>query len=305
MIGYESLHSASAWIDTTARGRIRLTGEDRARLLHAMTTNDVQSLTPGAGCYAFFLNAQGRILADAGILCFEDHMLLDVEPEVRRKIFEHLDRFIIADDVQLEDVTDSTAYLEIGGPQAEGTLRALGAPIPERDYASANWGNRFVVRIDEERFRILAPLSEKADLAARLGPASDTEAWNVWRLERAIPRYGDDITERHLLQETRQMQAASFTKGCYLGQEIVERVRSRGQVHKGLAPVEIDTQAVPSPGSAILDSEGAKCGDPMSAAFSPAIGRVVGFAYMRTDQLGPQAKSMTLDGSTVRLRESS
>ena len=88
------------------RGKIRATGEDRARLLHAMTTNQVETLQPGEGCYAFFLNAQGRILADVNLLCFEDHFLLDTEPETRTKVFEHLDRYIIADDVTLEDQTE-------------------------------------------------------------------------------------------------------------------------------------------------------------------------------------------------------
>ena len=102
MKGYQALRESAAWIDLSGRGKIRVTGEDRARLLHAMTTNDVQNLKPGDACYAFFLNAQGRILADVNILCFEDHFLLDTEPETARKVFEHLDKFIIADDVTLE-----------------------------------------------------------------------------------------------------------------------------------------------------------------------------------------------------------
>ena len=99
--GYCALTDGAGLLDLSARGRIRVTGEDRARLLHAMTTNHVQQLKPGEGLYAFFLNAQGRIQADVYILCFEDHLLLDLEPEARHKILEHLDRFIIADDATL------------------------------------------------------------------------------------------------------------------------------------------------------------------------------------------------------------
>jgi len=76
--GYTALRETAAWVDVSARGRIKMTGEDRARLLHAMTTNHIQQLEPGQGCYAFFLNAQGRILSDVRVWCFADHLLLEV-----------------------------------------------------------------------------------------------------------------------------------------------------------------------------------------------------------------------------------
>src|SRR4051794_16112399 len=103
MNGYQALRESAAWIDLSGRGKIRLTGEDRARLLHAMTTNEIQKLAPGQGSYTFFLNAQGRILADANVVILEDTVLLDTEPETRERVFQHLDQFIIADDVTLED----------------------------------------------------------------------------------------------------------------------------------------------------------------------------------------------------------
>jgi aminomethyltransferase len=302
MKGYDALRESCAWFDSSRRGRIRVTGEDRARLLHAMSTNHVEGLRPGQGCYAFFLNAQGRILADAVILCFEDHFLLDTEPETRARLYEHLDKFIIADDVTLEDTTESTISLTVEGPQAEGFLRGLGARPPEEDFHFTEWAGRTVVRIHPEQFRILAPAADWADLTARLGEEADAEAAEVTRLERGVPRYGADITERFLVQETRQMHAVHFSKGCYLGQEIVERVRSRGQVHKGLAPVELDTASPPAPGAEIRDETGAKCGEMLSSAWSGATGSVVGFAMLRLDQLGPQAKAMAIGDVAVRVR---
>jgi glycine cleavage system aminomethyltransferase T len=118
MTGYEALRQSAARVDLSARGRIRVSGEDRKRLLHAMTTNHVEQLEPGQAIYAFFLNAQGRILADVNIYCAEDHLLLSVEPEVREKVLSHLDRYIIADDVTLEDITEATAEIAVSGPQA-------------------------------------------------------------------------------------------------------------------------------------------------------------------------------------------
>src|ERR1700712_5944163 len=128
--GLQALTDSAAIIDLSARGRIRVTGEDRARLLHAMTTNHVQQMKPGEGIYAFFLNAQGRIQADAFILCFEDHLLLDTEPETRRSLVEHLDRFIIADDAALNDITDQTFCLAVEGPNALAVAQAAALPAP-------------------------------------------------------------------------------------------------------------------------------------------------------------------------------
>ncbi|MDX2181086.1 MAG: glycine cleavage T C-terminal barrel domain-containing protein [Bryobacteraceae bacterium] len=297
MNGYEALRGRSAWFDTSSRGRISAKGEDRARLLHAMSTNNVQALPPGQGHYAFFLSAQGRILADAAILARGEEILLDTEPETREKLFQHLDKFIIADDVALEDTTAATASVDIAGPQSEARLRETGAPVPEDRFAHLEWGGRTVVKLDEEHFRVIT-FQGDADLTARLGEEADLEAANVVRLERGRPRYGDDITERHLLQETRQMHAVNFSKGCYVGQEIVERVRSRGQVHKGLYPISVASEIVPAPGTALIDAAGAKCGETMSAAYSPALGHVVAMAYLRL----PLVESMTLDGSAVTVR---
>src|SRR6476660_862165 len=109
--GYEALRTSAAWVDLSSRGKIIATGDDRARLLHAMTTNHIQQLQPGQGCYAFFLTAQGRILADANIFVLPDRILLDVEPELREKLYQHLDKFIIADDVTLQDSSGELSTL--------------------------------------------------------------------------------------------------------------------------------------------------------------------------------------------------
>ena len=137
--GYQALADSAAILDLSDRGRIRVTGEDRARLLHAMTTNHVQDLKPGGGQYTFFLNAQGQIQADAYVLCFADHFLLDVEPQTRHSVYEHLDRFIIADDVTLEDVTEQTFCLSLEGPQAVRLAGEIGISAPNPAFAHSEW----------------------------------------------------------------------------------------------------------------------------------------------------------------------
>ena len=129
MNGYKALRESAAWIDLSARGKICVNGDDRARLLHAITTNHIQQLTPGTGCYVFFLNAQGRVLADANILCREDHLLIDTEPEVRERIYAHLDHYIIADDVTLEDMTARTTT-RTRGACGQGEVGQRRGPLP-------------------------------------------------------------------------------------------------------------------------------------------------------------------------------
>lgn len=291
--GYRALHEAAAWRDVSDRGRILVRGDDRARLLHAMTTNHIQQLTPGTGCYAFFLNAQGRILADVNVLCFEDHFLLDTEPETRTKILEHLDRYIIADDVTLEDATEQTAAVAIEGPFAQGVLERLGAPVPVLPEFHQNWDTTTVARLNTtggSGFFLITAAADKESIQAQLAAAGIPEAQpqdvRTVRIENGHPRYGEEISERYLVQETGQLQAVHFTKGCYLGQEIVERVRSRAQVHRGLKRVEIDSQNPPPPGTKLKSGE-ADAGEIASAAFSPARGKTVALAYIRTQFAEP------------------
>lgn len=266
MDGYRALREHAAVIDLSNRGKIRVTGEDRARLLHAMCTNHIEQLKPGEGCYAFFLNAQGRILADANILCFEDHFLLDTEPETRHKIYEHLDRYIIADDVVLEDVTDQLPTFAIEGPDA---VNIIGIDVPQ--YGWVRRDSPIIARLNStgsDGFFIFG----SADLSV---PRASAEEARVVRIENGRPRYCEEISEKYLVQETDQLRAVHFNKGCYLGQEIVERVRSRAQIHKILRRLEIDTTEPPPAGTKTDQVEIA------SAVFSPALGRTVALGYVR------------------------
>ncbi len=307
--GYQALRAHTAWLDLSARGKIKVSGEDRARLLHAMSTNHVQQLTPGAGCYAFFLNAQGRILADVNLFCFEDRFLLDTEPETRRKLFEHLDRYIIADDVTLSDETDHVTTVALEGPEAAALLAKLGAPVPETPYSTATWGSRTVARVDstgsggffiftapDDHPHLIEDLENAGAIAATFHDSS------VVRIENGRPRYGEEITERFLVQETGQLQAVHFSKGCYLGQEIVERVRSRAQIHRLLRRVEIDSSEVPPAGTKlhIPDIAAGDAGEIVSAVLSPSLGKVVAMAYMRTPNSEPGTE-LTINGAPARV----
>jgi tRNA-modifying protein YgfZ len=283
MTGYEALRNHTAWIDLGTRAEIRVTGEDRARLLHAMSTNHVQGLAPGHGLYAFFLNDKGRILADACIYNLGDSFLLDTEPETGEKLQEHLDRYIIADDAYLEDETGRWSIIGVEGPESLQQATKLGIPVPEQPYSTVKWQQGFVARVasaSKTGIRIFAPSSQPATFPGI--PQATAEEARIVRIENGIPRYGEEITERYLVQETQALHAVHSNKGCYLGQEIVERVRSRGQVHRVLTPVRIKTNTPPAPGTK-LTSDGNNVAEIASAVYSPALGEVAALAYVRTE----------------------
>jgi folate-binding protein YgfZ len=292
-LSYQALRNEAAWLDVSRRGKIRVGGGDRARLLHAMTTNHIERLIPGSGCYAFFLNAAGRILGDANIFCRSDHFLLDVESETAEKLYEHLDKFTIADDVTLENVSNQIGAIALEGPNAVNVMVALGAPVPSVAFGNEQWKSRLVARVSItglDGFRIFFPAEERDELAAQLEklgvPAADEDIFRTVRLETGKPGYGEDITERYLAQETNQAHALSFQKGCYLGQEIVERVRSRSLIQRVLMPLHIFTEVPPAPGIR-LQADGKDVAQVTSAAYSPAFSHVVALAYVRIEHAKP------------------
>jgi folate-binding protein YgfZ len=303
--GYNALREKAAYLDVSARGKIFAAGEDRVRLLHAMTTNHVQQLQPGQGCYAFFLNAQGRILADVNLFVLPDRILLDVEPEVRERVYQHLDKFIIADDVMLEDASDSLTAINVEGPVAAEVMFELSAPIPEDPWSHLDWNGRIVARINvtgEPGFRIFAPKEQEGALIGELAlaglPPALAEEARVVRLEHAKPRYGEDIFENTLPQETQQMHALHFSKGCYIGQEIVERIRSRGHVNRMLVGLRIGSSEAPAAG-AKLSAEGAEVGEITSAAFSPGLGKAAALGYVRSQYAVPGVDLQAAGSSAV------
>ncbi len=312
MNGYEALRRDCAWIDLSARGKIRVTGEDRARLLHAMTTNQIQGLADGSGVYAFFLSAQGRILGDAVIYCLNESLLLDTEPETRGKIYAHLDKYVIADDVTLADESELWAEIGVEGAGSREAMKAMGAPLPDREYATEDWGGRLVARVSSTGmvgFRVFAPVREKDALVKQLTeqgvPEADAAAARTVRIENGKPRYGEEISERYLVQETGQLYGVHFSKGCYLGQEIVERVRSRAQIHRRLAAVRVSGVQAPEAGTK-LQLEGKDAGEIVSAVYSPALGEIAAMAYVRTE-VEDRRPEMTVSGSgaPARLAEAS
>jgi folate-binding protein YgfZ len=285
--GYEALRHGAAWLDLSARGRIMARGRDRARFLHNVTSNEVKKMTPGSGCYAFLLNPQGRIQADLYLFCFEDHFLIDTEPDFREKVQQHILKYKVADQIELENVTAATAAIGLEGPNAAAVLTAIAAPVPSTSFAHLPWGDYTVAAVSltgQPAFRIYCSAASLAGVVHQLEsagakPASADDARLV-RIENGKPLFGEDIRETSLPQETQQMHAVSFSKGCYLGQEIVERIRAMGRVHRKLERLELDGAEPPTPGTKVtVDGREAEI---TSSVYSPNLGKVVGLAYVRS-----------------------
>ncbi|HUI53998.1 MAG TPA: hypothetical protein VLY04_03445 [Bryobacteraceae bacterium] len=268
--GYQALRETAAWLDLSTRGRIIARGRDRTRLLHNLTSNDIKKMVPGDSCYAFLLNPQGRIQADLHLLCLADYFLLDTEPDLREKVHQLIRRYIIADQVELEDVTATTVSIGVEGPSSPSLASGDFTITP---FTVTGQPGYRVYCSPEAKPGIIHQLES---LGVKAATADDAR---IIRIENGKPRYGDDIRDSTLPQETGQMHAVSFTKGCYLGQEIVERIRSQGRVHKQLLRVELQGADPPAPGTK-LTVNGSEA-EITSAVYSPHFGKVIALAYCR------------------------
>jgi aminomethyltransferase len=241
----QALLGGSAFAPLDQSGWIKITGDDRVRWLNGMTTNSIQQLQPGQGNYNFLLSAQGRIQGDAYAFALPDSLLLESSRAHIPALIELLDRFIIMDDVLLEDVSAHRQGLLCAGPTAASTLAGLGidaSPLELLGLRSVAWKGFAISLISGyspliPRFELWAEdaAAEQAlvDALTAAGVArADADTLEDLRLLEGTPRYGVDIRDRELPQETEQTRALHFAKGCYLGQEIVERIRSRGNVHR-------------------------------------------------------------------------
>lgn len=308
-VGHEfrALLSGCGIYDLSSRAKIRLTGSDRVRWLNGMVTNNIRDLAPNHGVYCFLLNAQGHIQADMYAYNLGDSLLLDTDALLREKVLAHFEKFIIMDDVEVEDATGTLAAIGIAGPSVKDVLRAAGIELPElaplelctpKCNCACGCLKCTVARGDDsmgESYEIWLTLGEMKTAWDALLAAGATfvgaDALELLRISRGIPRYGVDIRERDLPQETGQMRALSFTKGCYMGQEIVERIRSRGAVHREFSAFVVDGP-FPASGTKIQTDE-KDVGEITSSADLPlATGsRTTALGYLRREAVGKNLRA--------------
>jgi glycine cleavage system T protein len=298
---HAAVRAASGLFDFSFRAKIAVKGEDRARFLQGMVSNDVLELPPGRGRRALLLNSHGQILADLCVYAEAERFLLDTDADLRGKVIETLERYIIMDDVRLEPL--ELYALAFQGPRARPLLeKSLHVDLPEMseyDHLRTNYAGhpvRVVRRTStgEEGYEVwIGPkaLSPLWGAACGQAPTYDTlpcgaEALETLRIEAGISAYGAELAEDTLPLEAGALDAVSFTKGCYLGQEIVERARSRGHVNWKLVGVFIASERAPEPGTKLL-ADSKEVGEITSACASPTLGRVIALAYVRREAAEP------------------
>lgn len=297
---YRAVREKAGLIDLGFRTQIKMTGEDRVSFLQGMISNDVKSLTPGSGCPATLLTEQGRIVADLRVYVFEQFLLLDVDARIKEKLIEALSRFIIADDVEMEDLAETQTVISMQGLLSSQVLTSAGVPLTlakefQHGEAKIAGASICVVRVSdsgEEGYEIFVP-SELAprvwqtllEVGSALGirPVGLT-ALNMLRIEAGIPWYGLDMDERRIVLEIGLDQAISFKKGCYLGQEVVERASARGHVNRKLCGLIIQGDELPVSGDKLFhDTQ--EVGWVTSVARSPRLGHPIALGYVRREQL--------------------
>ncbi len=301
---YWFAHKSVALIDKNYRCYLSFTGPDRVRYLNAILTNNIKDLLPGHGNVSLLLNPQGRILAELETFALPEGLFCVSCAMIREHLIETLDKYIIMDDVTLTDDTQRFGTLALEGPAAARIVNELTgvdlhslAELARQDTRAGTIpctivrrspgkfaGAEFLV----ERAQLQAlweTLQEKTKTAAG-GPIGYT-ALSALRLEQGVPWFSYDFGEKQIPHEAAlENSHISYTKGCYTGQEIVERVRSRGQVNRRRVGLRFTGEAVPGPGE-ILTSDGKEAGFVTRAAFAPALSSAIGMGYVRKENNSP------------------
>jgi folate-binding protein YgfZ len=296
---YSAVRSAVGLIDRTNRGLLQFTGADRLSFLQGMLSNDLGSLQPFEGQYATLLTQQGKVVADIRVLCSLNSFYLDFWQDLRSKILDHLNHYLVADEVEITDRSAEYAILSIQGPKAEALLRKLAGlselPTRPKQHAMVTIEGAAVCVVrdsdtGESGFDLIIPRTHLFAIAKSLTATGTSfgaawvgeDAHNVLRIEAGVPRYGIDFSEDNLLLEVGIDHAVSFTKGCYLGQEVVERIRSRGHVNKRLVGLLVAGSDPVSAGDRIIAAD-IEVGHLTSFAVSPALKQSIALGYIHKD----------------------
>jgi len=299
---YDLVRRHVASIDRSERGRIVVSGADRASYLQGLLTNDIEALRPGGGCYSAYLTAQGRMIADLWVYELGDLILLSLSGDLRTAVMARLEQFIFSEDVQLGDVTETFAQVAVVGPGAAALVTGLLDEAPSvaldalPEHGNLRSGDVIVTRVTdtgEPGFDVYVEREQADRLKERLRSAgaieADAETAEALRIEAGVPLFHRDMDEETIpLEAGIEPRAISMTKGCYVGQEVIVRVlhRGHGRVAKKLVGLTIDGDLVPPAGEPVTSGE-RPAGEVTSSVRSPALGRPIALAYVQRDFTAP------------------
>jgi aminomethyltransferase len=310
---YRTVRESVGLIDANFRAFFSFKSPDRQRYLNAVLTSNVRDLKVGQGAVGLLLNPQGHILAEIETFLSEDSIFAGSHALVRERTFGTLDKFIIMDDVTIEDVTDASGTLDLAGPRTAPLLTECGAQgfgampllaheeilvgqIPCR-VVRREFAGEYAATLVTGREHLSALWRGLSERVRRFGGAPvGMEAINSVRLECGTPWFGEDYGDQQIPHEALVEQShISYEKGCYTGQEIVERVRSRGHVNRRLTELQFESARGPARGTKLLFG-GDEVGNVTSTGFSPWLGKVIGLGYLRREH---SAIGTKLDASGV------
>ena len=288
-------------IDLSSHGRLLISGVESVTFLNGLITNDMNSLTVNSWMPAAFPNVQGRLLGAVRVIHRNDGFLIDTESVTHEKILRLVERFTPAGDFHVTDITHETALLSVQGRKAEQVIRTVLGEVAanvERQIVVKtqleNGSDVCVIRAThtaEDGFDLFVGASEAANLWDSLVKAGaqpiGLEALETLRIEAGIPRYGKDMDETTVVSEANLDEAVSFTKGCYVGQEIIARIKYRGHVAKKLTGLVFEGELPLESGAKILSVEDQEIGRVTSLTFSPRLDRSIALGYVKYDYLAP------------------
>lgn len=300
---YRAVREAAGLLDRSSRGRLLLTGGDRLTWLQGMVSNDVRPLQTGVPVVqACILNATGHLLADIAVVNRGDSLLLDMARENVEKVRRLLEGYLILEDVEIADGSDTVACLSVQGPQAAEIL--AGAQAHHSEHRTPT-----LVPADHTGsggFDLYLAAADAPALRERLVAAGAVEvgemAEEVLRIEAGIPKYGVDMDERTIpLEANLEATHISYAKGCYVGQEIIARIHARGHTNRALTGLVLEgatgqcshTPLLPYARTSLYPAEGEterEIGWVTSAAFSPVLNRAIALAYVRHEHRAPGAR---------------
>lgn len=296
------------------RARLRLVGRDAKRFLHGMVTNDITGLAPGRGCHAAMLTVKGKLLSVLCVYdCGEDGLLIELPAATAEAIRTALDRYLITDDATLSDASAELAELGVYGTGAEAALQGFGAAVAELapyHFVSAETpaGRVHIARTPElgiPGFLLFATKETLAAVQATLkgqgaGELSDAQA-EVLRVEAGIPRFGVDVDEERMPSEARLEDVFSSTKGCYLGQEVVVRLRDRGQLNRQLVGLRLSSAATPPPaGTRLAHASRPNAGHLTSVVDSPRFSLIaLGYIHRSVWEPGTELQLVNAEGEPL------
>jgi folate-binding protein YgfZ len=314
---YRAARETAALFPLTWRGALRFSGPDRRQWLHGQVTNDVVGLGDCRWNEAAVLNIQGRMLAELRLLALPDALLAELPAAIVSTTAQTLDRYLIMERVEIEDVSDQVALLSVQGPRsAEAVQAATGveaAALEPRSFSMVEGPGAaplIVARAThtgETGFDLVTDAAAAPLLWERLveavrrvgGQAAGWEALNILRVEAGLPWWGHELDPSIVPLEARLERAISMTKGCYIGQEIIARIDARGQVNNLMAGLRLAGDALPAAGSPILGDD-RPIGHVTTAVHSPALGAPIALTYMRRQWTEP-GRSVWVEAEGTRI----